>query len=102
MGDSMAKTKAEIKNAYAKKAYDDLRIQVKKGFKAVIKQYAENNGKPINGLVNELLEKEIPELKEMKKQKQHGYFKSGLTVLFASLSRVGVKVPNTHRQRGNV
>ena len=27
----MTKTQAELKNAYAKKAYDDVRLQVKKG-----------------------------------------------------------------------
>lgn len=63
----MAKTKAELKNAYAKKAYDDLRIQVKKGGKAIIREYAENSGKSINGLVNELLEAEVPGLKDLKK-----------------------------------
>ena len=63
----MAKTKAELKNAYAKKTYDDLRIQVKKGSKAIIREYAENNGKSINGLVNELLEAEVPGLKDIKK-----------------------------------
>lgn len=64
----MAKTRAEIKNAYAKKAYDDLRIQVKKGGKAIIKQYTDKEGKSINGLVNELLEGEIPELKALRKE----------------------------------
>lgn len=62
----MAKTRAEIKNAYAKKAYDDLRIQVKKGGKAIIREYAAYKGKSINGLVNELLEGEIPEFKALK------------------------------------
>ena len=65
----MAKTKAEIKNAYAKKAYDDLRIQVKKGGKAIIKDYAAAKGKSTNGLVNELLEAEIPALKDIKNNK---------------------------------
>lgn len=64
----MAKTQAEMKNAYAKKAYDDLRIQVKKGGKEVIRQYAASHGKSINGLVNELLEMEIPALKDIKKE----------------------------------
>lgn len=65
----MAKTKAEIKNAYAKKTYDDLRIQVKKGGKAIIKEYAASKGKSTNGLVNELLEAEIPALKDIKRNK---------------------------------
>ena len=61
----MAKTKAEMKNAYAKKTYDDLRIQVKKGGKDIIRAYTDSKGKTINGLVNELLEAEIPALKEL-------------------------------------
>lgn len=64
----MSKTRAEIKNAYAKKAYDDLRIQVKKGGKSIIREYTEAKGKSINGLVNELLEAEIPALKELNKK----------------------------------
>lgn len=52
------------KNKYAKNNYDDLRIQVKKGKKAVISTYAQDKGKSINGLVNELLEQEIPQLKD--------------------------------------
>lgn len=63
----MTKTRAEIKNAYAKKTYDDLRIQVKKGGKSIIREYTEAKGKSINGLVNELLEAEIPALKALKK-----------------------------------
>ena len=42
-----------------------MRIQVKKGGKAIIKQYTDKKGKSINGLVNELLEGKIPELKAL-------------------------------------
>lgn len=52
------------KNKYAKNNYDDLRIQVKKGKKSIISDHAQKKGKSINGLVNELLEQEIPELRE--------------------------------------
>ena len=55
------------KNAYAKKAYDDLRIQVNK--KAIIKDYAASKGKSTNGLVNELPEAEIHALKNIKRGK---------------------------------
>lgn len=48
----MAKTKSEMKNAYAKKAYDDLRIQVKKGEKDKIREHATEQGESINGFVN--------------------------------------------------
>ena len=58
-------SQTRAKNKYAKKAYDDLRIQVKKGGKAIIKQYTDKQGKSINGLVNELLEGKIPELKAL-------------------------------------
>ena len=36
----MAKTQAELKNAYAKKAYDDVRLQVKKGSKQALQKAA--------------------------------------------------------------
>ena len=58
-------SQTRAKNKYAKKAYDDLRIQVKKCGKAIIKQYTDKKGKSINGLVNELLEGKIPELKAL-------------------------------------
>lgn len=40
----MAKTQAELKNAYAKKAYDDVRLQVKKGSKQALQKAAEDKG----------------------------------------------------------
>lgn len=69
MAESKGSSQTRAKNKYAKKAYDDLRIQVKKGGKAIIKQYTDQKGKSINGLVNELLEGEIPELKALKENK---------------------------------
>lgn len=61
-GYSIAQKKAVAK--YNAKAYDEIKIRVTKGKKAVISQYAQEQGKSINGLVNELLENEIPQLKE--------------------------------------
>lgn len=46
------KTTAQIKNDYAKKAYDDIRLQVKKGQKEIIKAHAESRGESINGFIN--------------------------------------------------
>lgn len=63
MSELKGSAQTRAKNKYAKKTYDDLRIQVKKGGKAFIREYAEQHGKSINGLVNELLEAEIPALK---------------------------------------
>lgn len=51
----MAKTKAEIKNAYAKKTYDDVRVQVYKGQKEIIRKYAERKGMSLNGYINALI-----------------------------------------------
>ena len=47
----MAKTRSEINNAYAKKAYDDIRLQVPKGQKAIIKSHAESKGETIGGFI---------------------------------------------------
>lgn len=47
----MAKTRSEINNAYAKKAYDDIRLQVPKGQKAVIKAHADSMGESIGGFI---------------------------------------------------
>lgn len=46
------KTTAQIKNDYAKKAYDDIRLQVKKGQKEIIKAHAETQGESVNGFIN--------------------------------------------------
>lgn len=69
MADNTSKPQTRAKNKYNSKAYDSLRIVVKKGGKAIIKQYTDEQGKSINGLVNELLEGEIPELKALKDNK---------------------------------
>lgn len=64
---NVGSSQTRAKNKYNAKKYDSLRIVVKKGNKAIISNYAENKGKSINGLVNELLEAEIPQLKDNKK-----------------------------------
>lgn len=64
MADIKGNSQTRAKNKYNSKNYDSLRIVVKKGKKAVISRYAQEQGKSINGLVNELLENEIPQLKE--------------------------------------
>lgn len=51
----MAKSRSEINNAYAKKAYDSLRIIVPKGRKADIQNHAEINGKSLNAYINDLV-----------------------------------------------
>ena len=72
-GDNMTESKGNsqtrAKNKYNSKNYDSLRIVVKKGKKAIISQYAQEQGKSINGLVKELLEDKIPQLKVLKENR---------------------------------
>lgn len=51
----MAKTRSEINNAYAKKAYDDVRLQVPKGRKSTVEAMAAERGESVNGFINGLL-----------------------------------------------
>ena len=53
------KTTAQIKNDYAKKAYDDIRLQVKKGRKEIIKAHAEARGESVNGFINRAIQEAI-------------------------------------------
>lgn len=46
---------------YNKKAYDDLRIRVKKGQAEQIKAHAESNGESLNGYVNRLISNDMGE-----------------------------------------
>ena len=50
------KTNAQIKNDYAKKAYDDVRLQVKKGKKEIIRAHAEARGESVNGFLNRAID----------------------------------------------
>ena len=49
------KKATQSKNDYAKKNYDDVRLQVRKGQKEQIKAYAESLGESVNGLINRLI-----------------------------------------------
>lgn len=49
------KTSATVKNRYAAKAYDNLRIIVPKGRKQAVEAHAKSKGESVNGLVNALL-----------------------------------------------
>lgn len=61
----MTASKAKLKaiKKYNSKSYESLMIRVHKGDREIIQEHAKSKGKSINGLVNELLEKEIPKLK---------------------------------------
>lgn len=51
--------RTDYKNKYNSENYDNLRIVVPKGRRRTIKAYAEERGKSINGLVNDLLREEM-------------------------------------------
>lgn len=57
----MAYTKAsgEAVNRYSKKAYDDVRVRVKKGQKEIIQKRAEQLNKSINSYIVDLIEEDI-------------------------------------------
>lgn len=44
---------------YIKNNYDDIKIRVPKGMRSIYQEYAESQGKSLNKLVIELLDKEI-------------------------------------------
>ncbi len=67
----MAKYSEAQKKAVAKynaKAYEEIKLRVHRGNKTIISDYAASKGKSVNGLINGLLEKEIPELSGTYKQ----------------------------------
>ena len=55
----MAKTRSEINNAYAKKAYDDIRLQVPKGQKEIIKAHADLRGETIGGFIKRAIQTQM-------------------------------------------
>ena len=49
---------------YNEKAYDEIKLRVKKGNKNIIQKHAETKNETVNGMINRLLETEVPELKK--------------------------------------
>jgi predicted HicB family RNase H-like nuclease len=49
---------------YNAKAYDEIKIRVSKGYKAIIKAHAENNGESVNGFINRAVKETIEREKE--------------------------------------
>ena len=58
---NMAYTKAsgQAVNRYSKKAYDDVRVRVKKGQKEIIQKRAEQLNKSVNGYITDLIEEDL-------------------------------------------
>lgn len=57
----MGKTSVEVKERYNKKTYEDIRIRVKKGQKAIIQQRADDLKKSINGYIEDLVRDDLSE-----------------------------------------
>ena len=55
----MGKTSAEVKERYNKKAYEDIRLRVKKGQKEQIQARADELQKSINGYIVDLIEDDL-------------------------------------------
>lgn len=60
----MVKTRSEINNAYAKKAYDDIRLQVPKGQKEVIKTHADSMKETLGGFIKRAIKETMERDKE--------------------------------------
>ena len=56
MAETKGKPQTRAKNKYNAKAYDSLRIVVKKGNKDIIKAHAEGKGESLNGFVNRAID----------------------------------------------
>ena len=58
------KHKKKAVKKYNEKNYDEVKVRVKKGSKDIIQRHANSNNETVNGMINRLLENEIPELKD--------------------------------------
>lgn len=55
----MSKTSTEAKRRWNEKHYDRMAALVPKGRVEIIRQYAEDHGTTVNGLINDLLKYEL-------------------------------------------
>lgn len=53
------KASGQAVNRYSKKAYDDVRVRVKKGQKEIIQKRAEQLEKSVNGYIVDLIEQDL-------------------------------------------
>ncbi|MFQ7067060.1 MAG: hypothetical protein ACLSFI_03200 [Christensenellaceae bacterium] len=57
----MGKTSSAVKNRYAAKAYDPIRLNVPKGTKELFRAACERNGETMNGVLNKFIKAYIEE-----------------------------------------
>lgn len=62
----MGKTSSKVKEKYNKKAYDDVKMRVRKGQKEVLEARAKELGKTINGYIIDLIRTDIPGFNDKK------------------------------------
>ena len=55
----MGKTSSKVKDRYNAKAYDEIKVRVTKGKKDEIKAAADNQGKSVNGFINEAIDEKM-------------------------------------------
>ena len=58
-GDNMSKAQTRASNKYNAKAYDRIALQVKKGQREIIREYAESRGMSLNGYINSLIREDM-------------------------------------------
>lgn len=66
MGDKYTKAQKNASIKYLKEKTDSIQIRVAKGMKERYKEHAEQRGKSLNGLIVDLLEKDISDFDKQK------------------------------------
>ena len=61
----------KYKNSFAKEAYDQLRVNVKKGQREQIQEYAKSKGMSLNGYINKLIADDMGEALTIPKQQEN-------------------------------
>ena len=54
-----SKAKIEANNRYNAKAYEEIKLRVKKGEKDLIRSYAESKGKSLNAYISDLIKADM-------------------------------------------
>lgn len=55
----MGRTSSKVKDRYNAKAYDEIKLRVKKGEKEAITEHAKAQGESVNGYINGLIKKDM-------------------------------------------
>ena len=55
----MSKTSTAVKNRWNAKAYDAINLRIPKGRKAAFEAFAKARGESVNGLINQLMRREM-------------------------------------------